>query len=46
MVKAQPYEGKPLSALLVALTVVALGVAAYGDGTGPTWAPIPLERIR
>ena len=38
MVKAldgRPYLGKTLSAALVALTVVALGTAAYGDGTGP-----------
>ena len=38
MIKARdgkPYAGKALSSLFVALTVVALGAAAYGDGTGP-----------
>ena len=30
-----PYAGKTLSSLLAALTVVAVGAAAYGDGTGP-----------
>ena len=29
-----PYAGK-LSSLLAALTVIAVGAAAYGDGTGP-----------
>ena len=30
-----PYAGKAINVLLVALTVVALGTAAYGDGMGP-----------
>ena len=39
MVKGKSHDGTPyagkLSSLLAALTVIAVGAAAYGDGTGP-----------